>query len=135
MKLLKLTLIINQLNMESTQSISITFSNINHDRRGGLPFNRFCSHLFLKERIPNIVREIIAKLAKGRIVGIFEIQRDNAKILIECMETTNYVIGQYNNSSSSIMYVVFYPERISVKNVWNKALTADSIVNGYELKS
>lgn len=121
--------------MSSKQNQSIVIANINDDRRGYSPYNTTWKNISLENRIPNIVEKINTKLAEGYIVGICEIQSTNAKILIECMKTSNYVTGKYNNSFSSMMYVVFYPEQIAVKNVWNKALTADSIVNGYELKS
>lgn len=117
------------------QPLKIVAVNINDDRRGYMKHNAFCSEFSLKQRMPKIVEQINKKLKEGYIVAICEIQNDNAKILVDLVKTKNYVIGKYNNSYSSMVHVVFYPEQYIVKNIWNKALTNDSIVKEYQLKS
>lgn len=117
------------------ESVQLVVANINDDRRGYAKYNEFCSNLYLKQRMPKIVKQINNKLEKGFIVGICEIQNDNANTLIELVNTTNYVIGKYNNNQFSNMFIVFYPDQCVVTNTWNKGLTNNSVVKGYELKS
>lgn len=81
------------------ESVQLVVANINDDRRGYAKYNEFCSNLYLKQRMPKIVKQINNKLEKDLLLGfvkykmIMQILLSNWSILLITLSANTITIN------------------------------------------